>query len=177
MIDDGPGSTHIVLIGLMGSGKTSVGQQIAEALDVPLVDVDDVILERTGMTVRQLWERGGEVAYRPLERDAVLHVLVDQRPVVLATPAGAVMDHLVREGIEMADTFTVWLRAVPETLAARVAPSDHRPLLGQDPLGTLRQMAEERSATYEDLADLVLDVEHRSPEQLAAAAIAAFEQR
>ncbi len=170
-------SGHIALIGLMASGKSRVGRRVADTLDVPLVDVDLVIEGRTGMTVRELWERNGEAAYRPLERDAALAVLAAPGPDVLATPAGVVLDHLVREALQAADCFTVWLRAEPATLAGRVSASDHRPLLGPDPLATFRTMAEDRSAIYEGLADLVLDVEHQTPEQLAALVLDALEQR
>lgn len=165
---------HIVLIGLMGAGKTSVGRELGTRLDRPMIDVDDVILDRTGMTVRELWERGGEVAYRPLERDAVLHTLSGDGPDVLGAPAGAVMDPLVQEGFGAADTFTVFLQAEVSTLAGRVSPYDQRPLLGRDPVGMLRTMRQDRTATYLELADLALDVEGRTPEELAEAIVAAL---
>lgn len=165
---------HIVLIGLMGAGKTSVGAAVGARMDRPMIDVDDVILERTGMTVRELWERGGEVTYRPLERDAVLNTLSGDGPDVLGAPAGAVMDPLVQEAFTAADTFTVFLQAEVSTLAGRVSPNDHRPLLGRDPVGTLRTMRQDRTATYLGLADLTLDVEGRTPEELAHAIVAAL---
>lgn len=158
---------HVVLIGLMGSGKSAIGSRVAELLGRPFVDVDQVIMERTGLTVRQLWERGGEAAFRPLERDVVVHNLSEEGPDVLASPAGAVLDPLVKEAMRVAQPFTVWLRASVETLVERVKGSEHRPLLGDDPERALRTMAAERSELYGALADLVLDVEGASPDELA----------
>lgn len=158
---------HVVLIGLMGSGKSAIGSRVAELLGRPFVDVDQVIMERTGLTVRQLWERGGEAAFRPLERDVVVHNLSEDGPDVLASPAGAVLDPLVKEAMRVAQPFTVWLRASVETLVERVKGSEHRPLLGDDPERALRTMAAERSELYGALADLVLDVEGASPDELA----------
>lgn len=158
---------HVVLIGLMGSGKSAIGARVAELLGRPFVDVDQVIMERTGLTVRQLWERGGEAAFRPLERDIVVHDLSEDGPDVLASPAGAVLDPLVKDAMRVAQPFTVWLRASVETLVERVKGSEHRPLLGDDPERALRTMAAERSEVYGALADLVLDVEGASPHELA----------
>jgi shikimate kinase len=169
-------AAHVVLIGLMGSGKSTVGRLVAERLGRTFVDVDEVIEARTGMTVRQLWERGGEVAYRPLERDIVIEVLCGDRSDVIAVPAGAVEDPLVRETIEWSPSFTVWLRGEVTTLASRVGSSGHRPLLGTDPIGVLTAQAAERAATYAALADLVLDVEGHSPEELADTVVAAVER-
>lgn len=174
---DGSRSTgaaaHVVLVGLMGSGKSTVGALLAEELGRPLIDVDVVIEAQTGMTVRELWERGGEAAYRPLERDVVVHALSTDGPDVLAMPGGGVEEDLVRAALTAADTFTVWLRADPATLAERVGRSDHRALLGDHPLAVLEQQVAERSRTFASLADLVLDLEDRSPDDLAGTIAAA----
>lgn len=165
---------HIAMVGLMASGKTSVGRVVADRLRRPLIDVDEVIEDQTGMTVRELWERGGEAAYRPLERDAVVHALSGPGPDVLATPAGAVLDHLVTEAFAAADVFVVWLRARPEVLAERAESGGHRPLLGDDPVTTLRTMRAERADDYAAIADLTLPIEDRTPEDLADAVIDAL---
>lgn len=168
-------AAHVVLIGLMGSGKSTVGAAVADELARPLVDVDVVIEDQTGLTVRELWERGGEAAYRPLERDVVVHALSTDGPDVVAVPGGGVEDELVRTALDAADTFTVWLRAEPDTLAERVGRSDHRPLIDDDPLEVLEQQSVERSATYAELADLILDLEGGGPDELASAIVAAVE--
>lgn len=166
-------SAHVVLIGLMGSGKSTVGQMVASTLGRPLVDVDTFIEDRTGRTVRQLWEEGGEAAYRPIERDAVIEVLAGPGPDVLAAPAGAVLDPEVSTLLTASDLLVVWLRAEVSTLVGRVIAGDHRPLLGDDPATTLQAMADDRSAGYGALAGMVLDVEGRDAEQLAAAVVEA----
>ncbi len=165
---------HIALVGLMATGKSAVGQVLAQRLDRSLIDVDDVIEAQTGMTVRELWERGGEAAYRPLERDAVVHTLAGSGPDVLATPAGAVLDHLVTAAFEVADVFVVWLRADPAVLAERAESGSHRPLLGDDPVAALARMRAERADDYAAIADLTLQVGDRSPEDLADAVLAAI---
>ena len=174
---EGVGPAHVALVGLMATGKSTVGALVAERMGRELVDVDDVIEALTAMTVRELWERGGEAAYRPLERDAVVHTLSEPGPDVLAVPAGAVLDHLVVEAFAASDTFVAWLRAHPETIAERAEAGGHRPLLGEDPLATLRVMAAERADAYAALADLTLDIEGRTPEELAEQVLAATVDR
>ena len=145
------------MIGLMGSGKSSVGAIVAAATGRTFVDVDCAIEARTGKTVRELWEEGGEPAYRHLESQVVLETLARRDEVVLAAPGGTVLDPAVRTALEAA--FVVWLRAEPATLAARVAHDDHRPLLGDRPLQVLTSMATERAGLYDTAADLVVDTD------------------
>ena len=116
-------------------------------------------------TVRELWEEGGEAAYRYLESDVVLEVLRDDAPTVLAAPGGAVLDPDVRA--VLADCFVVWLRTSPSTLAGRVRPGDHRPLLGDDPAETFAAMAEMRSELYREVATAIIDTDGRAPESIA----------
>lgn len=156
--------TAIVLVGLMGSGKTTVGRLVAVATGRELVDVDVAIAARTGKTVRQLWEEGGEVAYRSLERDEVLATL--GRDVVLAAPGGVILDPTVRDAL--GDAFVAWLRARPATLAARVRPGDHRPLLGENPEDDFASMDAERAELYAAVADITLDADGNNPDALAA---------
>lgn len=156
--------TAIVLVGLMGSGKTTVGRLVAEATGRELVDVDVAITARTGKTVRRLWEEGGEAAYRSLERDEVLAAL--GRDVVLAAPGGVILDPTVRDAL--GDAFVAWLRARPATLAARVRPGDHRPLLGENPEDDFATMDAERADLYAAVADITLDADGSSPDALAA---------
>ncbi len=161
-----PKETALVLVGLMGTGKSTVGRLVAAATDRELVDVDAAITKRTGKTVRQLWAEGGETAYRSLESGEVLDAL-RRDDVVVAAPAGVVMDPEVRRRLE--DVHVVWLRADPETLGERVRAGDHRPLLGDDPAADLAAMADDRSELYASVADLIVDTDDSDP----AAAVSA----
>jgi shikimate kinase len=168
---------HIALLGLMGSGKTTVGRLVADELGWPLVDSDVVVQERTGMTVAELWERGGEAAYRPHEREAVTQALAGPGPDVVAVAAGAIEDHVAVESLEQPGVLRVWLRAEPATAAGRIGESDHRPLLDDEPLEVLAAQAEERATSYAEVADLVLDVDRTEPADLAAAIVAEVRSR
>ena len=155
----------VVLVGLMGSGKSTVGALVAQRTGRALVDVDAVITARMSKTVRELWEEGGEAAYRYLESDVVLEVLRDAAPTVLAAPGGAVLDPAVRAAL--VDSFVVWLRTSPSTLAGRVRSGDHRPLLEDSPAEAFAAMAEMRSGLYRQVADAIIDTDGRAPESIA----------
>src|SRR5271170_7854305 len=101
----------------MGSGKSTVGALVAQRTERALVDVDTVIAARMSETVRELWEEGGEEAYRYLESEVVLEVLREDALTVLAAPGGVVLDPLVRAAL--AHSLVVWLRTSPSTLAGR----------------------------------------------------------
>ena len=159
----------VVLVGLMGSGKSTVGALVSQRSGRRFVDVDVVITARMSKTVRELWEEGGEAAYRYLESDVVLEVLRDDTPTVLAAPGGAVLDPVVRAAL--ADCVVVWLRTSPSTLAGRVRPGDHRPLLGDDPAETFAAMAEMRSELYREVATAILDTDELAPEAIADAVL------
>ena len=160
---------QVVLVGLMGSGKSTVGALVAARTGRVFVDVDVVIAQETGKTVRELWEQGGEAAYRKLESDAVLRVLSGDIPSVLAAPGGVVLDPTVRAAL--AGHFVVWLRTRPATLAGRVHVGDHRPLLGDKPAKVLALMADARSALYRQVATATLDTDDRAPDAVADAVV------
>lgn len=155
----------MVLVGLMGSGKSTVGALVARRTGRTLVDVDAVITARMSKTVRELWEEGGEAAYRYLESDVVLEVLRDDRPTVLAAPGGVVLDPVVRAAL--ADSLVVWLRTSPSTLAGRVRPGDHRPLLEDNPAEAFAAMAAMRSELYRQVANAIVDTDGRPPAAVA----------
>lgn len=146
----------------MGAGKSTVGRMLADRTRRAFVDVDLAIVARTGRTVRELWEAGGEAAYRRLESEEVIAVVDSEMATVLAAPAGVILDPAVREALGKA--FVVWLRAEPAALAGRVHPGDHRPLLGDDPFEVLETMAERRSGLYAEVADAVVDTGAVPPE-------------
>ena len=159
---------HVVLVGMMGSGKTTVGRAVAAALGRELVDSDAQVEARTGRTVREIFESDGEAAYRVLEREALKAALDAEQPSVIAAAGGVVLDPANRAALRGSGT-VVWLRARPEVLAGRVAGGqDHRPLLAGDPLGTLDRLDAERRELYEEVADHVIDVADLEPDEVAA---------
>ena len=159
----------MVLVGLMGSGKTTVGRLVAERTGRTLIDADEAIRELTGKSVRELWERGGEAAYRRLESRVVIDCLAgEDRDLVIAAPAGAVLDPAVRAALGRPGVLVVWLRADPDVLASRVHPGDHRPLIGEHPGEVLQHMAAERASTYRKVSDVVVDVGALDPEEAAS---------
>jgi 5-deoxy-5-amino-3-dehydroquinate synthase len=158
---------HIVLVGLMGSGKTTVGEIVAARLGRPFVDSDAVIEERTGRTVREIWHTDGEPAYRVLETAALRDFLDSPEPSVIAAAGGVVLREENRAALKEAAALVVWLDADVDVLAARATTGDHRPLLDDDPLGAMTQMDREREPLYREVAGVVIDTTDRSPEDVA----------
>lgn len=157
--------SQVVLVGLMGSGKSTAGRLVAARTGRTLIDTDLAIVSRTGRTVRELWEQEGEQGYRRLESELVLDALAADEPLIVAAPGGVVLDPEVRE--RLVAHLVVWLRADPATLASRVRRGDHRPLLGEDPLVVLSAMATDRDELYRDVADAVIDVGEHDPAAVA----------
>lgn len=137
----------IVLIGLMGVGKTTVGRRLAQRLNLPFVDADHEIEAAAKMTVSDIFTRFGEPYFRDGER-RVIQRLVDGTPKVIATGGGAFLNEETRQLI-LDNAMTIWLDAAPEVLADRVARRDTRPLLrGKDPLKVLTELAAIRNPIY-----------------------------
>lgn len=118
---------RILLVGMMGAGKTTVGRLLAERLGRHYVDSDEEVEAATGRTVRELFEEGGERAFRPLESEALAAAVRGDTAVVVGVAGGAVLDPANRDLLKRSGT-VVWLRATPETLARRILrPSDADP--------------------------------------------------
>ncbi len=150
--DPGPAKgqrTHrpIVLVGLMGVGKTTVGRRLAQRLRLPFVDADHEIEAAAGMTVAEIFERFGEPYFRDGERRVIAR-LVDGTPKVIATGGGAFIDDATRALILAAST-AIWLSARPEVLAERVGRRDTRPLLrNRNAQEVLSELARVRNPIY-----------------------------
>jgi shikimate kinase len=166
-------SDHIVLVGMMGAGKTSIGRRVADALDRPFVDSDAQIERRTGRTVAEIWRDEGESAFRILEAEALGDALAHEEPSVIAAAGGTVLDPENRRLITGAGR-VVWLRADPDVLATRVRSGAHRPLLDEDPATVLHRLSAERGDLYGDVADVVVDVDDLTPDQAVECVLAAL---
>ena len=158
---------HVVLVGLMGSGKTTVGRIVAERLVRPFVDSDEVIEATEGRTVREIWLDDGEPAYRRLETEAMKRALAGDRPSVIAAAGGVVLADVNRDALRNADATVIWLTADPTTLVERARQGAHRPLLDDDPRAALEAMAADRAALYREVADATVDTADRSPHDIA----------
>jgi shikimate kinase len=168
-----PVPRRVVLLGMMGSGKSSVGRALAERTGWPFVDNDALVERATGRTARQLLAEAGEGAMREAEASALRAGLGLAPPVIVATAAGTVLDSEARARIDAAG-FVVWLQASAETLAARAAGSEHRPWLDGDAEGWFRVTLAERSSLYAAVADLEVDTGSNSPGAAADAILAAL---
>jgi shikimate kinase len=161
---------HLALIGLMGSGKTTVGTRVARALGRPFVDSDDLLQARTGHTARELFEANGETAMHTAERDALMQAFAAPEANVIGAAASAVLtmaDELRRH-------YVVWLCADPHVLAERVQQQKHRPFVDHDPDVLVRQH-EERKALYASVASLTIDTTRGDPDDEAAEIVAQIE--
>ena len=150
---------HLVLVGLMGAGKTSVGAGCADRLGRPFVDTDDLVELATGRTVGALFAEMGEDAFRNLERRAVSDACASPAPAVIACGGGAVLAPENRRLLRESGT-VVWLRAPAAVLAERVGDGDGRPLLSGAPVGaTLARLEASREGAYREAADAVVETE------------------
>jgi len=148
-------SKPLVLVGLMGCGKSSVGRRLATQLGVEFVDTDDEIAKAAGMSIPEVFSELGEAAFRDGEVK-VISRLLSGAPKVMATGGGAFISPLVRAEIERVGT-SIWLRGDLETLWGRVEGKSGRPLLnGENPKQVLADLMDARYPTYA-LADFTVD--------------------
>ena len=152
---------NIVLAGFMGTGKTTVGQLVAAELGWPFVDADDVIVERAGMPVPEIFAQFGEPHFRQIEREVCRELAARER-VVIATGGGMLVDPANRDCM-MESGLVICLSAAPETLESRLAGDDNRPLLR----GDWRGLLERRREAYAAIPNQI-DTSERTPEQVAA---------
>lgn len=169
-------SPRAVLVGLPGAGKTSVGRRLAKILVLPFADTDDLVELADGRTVAEIFAADGEAAFRACEEQAVATAL-DTFPGVLSLGGGAVLSAATRERIAAADVEVIWLQARTDVLLQRVGRSTARPLMAEDPAGTLARLAVERAPLYQTLATVEADGTDRTPSQMAAHLAARLHER
>lgn len=151
-----PGKAGVFLVGLPGSGKSTIGRSLARRLQMDWADTDQVIEQRLGGTIRAYFEQHGEAAFRDIE-ESVIDELTLGAPIVLATGGGAVLRPANRQRLHERG-IVIYLRSSPEQLARRLRHDTKRPLLQvADPLGRLRELHAARDPLYRECAHFVVD--------------------
>ncbi|MHB8839522.1 MAG: shikimate kinase [Gemmatimonadaceae bacterium] len=167
-----PGAAHLVLVGIPGAGKSTVGRELARRLNWPFVDLDDDITARAGMSVRDIFERHGETHFRMLERDATERLARSDAAMVVAPGGGWItvpgLVELVRPPSQL-----IWLQLTPLRALERLGREvEHRPLLaGADPLAALTSLLAARETLYLQ-ADHAVSVEMMTPSSAVEAILA-----
>lgn len=168
-------SRHLVLVGIMGAGKSTIGRRLATSLDVAFIDSDNEIAEAAGCSIADIFEIYGEEAFRDLEK-RVLFRLLARSPCVIATGGGAFMNAEIRAAL-LTESRTVWLKAELDTLVERVSRRDTRPLLKTgDKRAILERLMHERYPLYAE-ADIVIDSNAESHEIVVDRILAALREK
>ncbi|MBZ9656406.1 shikimate kinase [Phyllobacterium lublinensis] len=166
------GHKSIVLVGLMGAGKSTVGKKLATLVELPFFDADHEIEKVSTMTIPELFEAYGEAEFRDLERRVIARMLEDG-PIVLATGGGAYMNDQTRRTIS-SEGVSLWLKAELDVLMGRVVRKQNRPLLKNDnPRGVMERLMTERYPVYA-LADLTINSREEKKEVIAIEAMQAI---
>lgn len=171
MIPD-PAGPVLVLIGPMGVGKSTVGRLLAERLDLPFVDGDDIVVDREGRSISDIFVDQGEPYFRALEREVTLDLLRTHAG-VLALGGGAPMQEEI--GAALAARPVVFLDVGIADAAARIGFDTSRPLLAVNPRATWIAMMNARRGTYEGLARWRVDTARRTPEEIVEEIIGLLE--
>ena len=159
----------VALVGMPGSGKSSVGLLVAEKLQWDFADVDSNIEKEVGMSIAEIFASPGygEATFRELEREAIADLMHSPESLVCATGGGAVESEATRELLLSPEVFVVWLLADLEILLARAGKSNARPLLMADPRRAMEALTDRRIPLYESVADVTIDTGMISPEEVA----------
>ena len=167
---------HIVVVGLMGAGKTSIGKRVAKRLGLEFVDSDDELERRTGHTARELLAVHGTSGLHAQEADVVRDALRAEEPTVIGAPASIVLDPAMRD--ELRRQYVVWLRADPHWLVEKMATSsnEQRPYVDRDPSVLVRQH-EARKDLYQQVASYVAESTRRDKDEVADEIVAAISAR
>jgi len=166
---------HVVVVGLMGAGKSAVGRRLAARLGWPWHDSDRDIEGKAGLTVRELRDRDGVDAMHALEAQHLLDALAEPEPSVISAAASTVEVPECREALKAPDVAVVWLRATPEVLARRFVSADrHRPEFGDSPGAFLADQTARRNPLFASLDPIVIDVDLIGPGEAASRALEAL---
>lgn len=170
-----PPTQSVVLVGMMGAGKSTVGRRLARRLAIPFADADLEIEKAAGCSISDIFEFHGEASFREGERRVIKRIL-EGPPMVISTGGGAFIDPETHKRIR-AKALSIWLRADLDTVVKRVKRNSNRPLLKEgDPRTILEKLMIERDPTYAE-ADVVVDSGATAVEKVVDAIVAAIDSR
>ena len=160
----------LTFVGLMGSGKSTLGRQLASQafFSHSFVDLDEEIVARYGKPIPEIFAEKGESYFRQLESEALEELLNSDKDHIIATGGGAVLSEQNRLLMKEKST-VIWLDASAEVLAARVSGDSNRPLIqGVDPLTKMKELTEQRNGFYQEVADIRIETDKCSDEEAVA---------
>jgi shikimate kinase len=167
---------RVLLIGMMGAGKTSVGRALEARTGWPYRDNDEIVDEVAGVPTAELLERDGREALRAAESRALSRVLERDPPLIAGVAGGVIESPQDRERLASPDAFVVYLHAPIEELVKRVGSGEGRPWLQPDPETAMRRLYDGREPLYREVADLVVESQEGDAEQHAEEILAALER-
>lgn len=157
----------VILIGFMGSGKTSVGTALSKKLSLPLIDLDLFLEEKTGRKIKDIFKEDGEAAFRSFETASLKEVLETEKDFVLSTGGGVV----VREenGLLLEkEPLVIYLKASPDTILKRLQTDEERPLLfGSDKKERIRTLLADRLSAYTSFSKFQIETDGKTVEEIA----------
>jgi len=154
-----------ILVGFMGSGKTTVGELLAQRLHLTHRDLDDVIVERAGKTIQQIFDDEGETAFRQLEHDVLADTLVNSKG-ILSTGGGTPIQTANYELLRKSDVPVILLNVKPETVLSRLSDDGQRPLVKELGVDGLLGLKQKRDARYHEVSDVEIDTDDLTPAEV-----------
>jgi shikimate kinase len=152
--------TKIILVGMMGAGKTTIGKLLSNQLAFNFIDLDRKIEEKSGVKINTIFEIEGEEGFREREHSALNEALAEQK-VIISTGGGVVVKDINRSLIQKSEAMVVYLKASLDILLGRLKNDKTRPMLNRDnKLLSLQKLLSEREPFYENLADFIIDTSH-----------------
>ncbi|TCP65436.1 shikimate kinase [Baia soyae] len=167
---------HLILMGMMGTGKSTIGQHLIQYLQYPAIDLDQWIEEKEQQTIPSIFEEFGESYFRELESKALKHFLEQSQSHILITGGGVILRRENREWMQKENGVVFHLTADVETLIQRLEQDRNRPLIQGDKAEKIRRIWSERKSLYESVADYSIQTDACSPEAITAEILSHWHQ-